>query len=134
VAIASDLIVKGAILRAVRGIVPLRYYPVNITGIHLPEACRFFTAVPLPRHFLQVFISGELNLFVSDLLIADDLRRDSSQVPIPKRMPKGAEKQVPPQKLPGPKLRASLVSLPRDDRRMDATIFLQVLILGSFKS
>jgi hypothetical protein len=56
---------------------------------------RVFIAVPLPRHFLQGFISGELNLFVSDLLIAHDLRRDSSQVLIPKRMPKGAEKRVP---------------------------------------
>jgi hypothetical protein len=81
-----------------------------------------------------VFISGELNLFVSDLLIAHDLRRDSSQVLIPKRMPKGAEKQVPPQKLLGRKLRASLASFPRDDRRTDAIIFLQVLILSSSKS
>ena len=86
---------RRPILRAIRGILRLRYYCVNITGIYLPEACRFLTAVSLPRHFLQVFISGELNLFVSDLLIAHDLRRDSSQVLIPKRMPKGAEKRVP---------------------------------------
>jgi hypothetical protein len=70
-----------------------------------------------------VFISGELNLFVSDLLIADDLRRDSSQVLIPKRMPKGAEKRVPRKSFRGRKLCASLGSLPGDDRRTDAIYF-----------
>jgi hypothetical protein len=36
VAVACDLIVKGAILRAVRGILRLRYYCVNVIGIYFP--------------------------------------------------------------------------------------------------
>jgi hypothetical protein len=42
-----------------------------------------------------VFISGDLNFFVSEVLIARELRRDFLQVLILKRLLELAEKQIP---------------------------------------